>query len=286
MGHAAQPGMGRLLQASASGQPHRAPPPAGRAVGKCPPGCWPGAASCPRRGAALPTPRSRRRSRLRRCPQRTSARHRGGDGTLAAEGEESFTPPPFHVNARLVATALARQQHRDTAALLGSARRKGSCLPSSPELGRSLPRPAMPPAPRVLIREEVSGTLTQARTPQPDEHGRAAALMSVQADPSTRVREARCQKQPVPCQAHQQPAPSRNRINPRGQTDTQSPPPRAPRFQAPEPSVGGPRWGCGLARPRALRLHGEGEHSRRRLLPWRCALLLCLGWLWLSELWS
>lgn len=48
--------------------------PAGSSAGKSPIRCWPVAASCPQRGAALLTPRSRRCSRLRRCPQHTSAK--------------------------------------------------------------------------------------------------------------------------------------------------------------------------------------------------------------------
>lgn len=59
-----------------SQQPHHAHPPPGRAAGRHLPGCWPGAAGCPQRGAVLPTPRSRKRSRQRRCPRRRSARHR------------------------------------------------------------------------------------------------------------------------------------------------------------------------------------------------------------------
>jgi len=94
----------RELRPSAPGTPrgrccgegsHRELRPPGSSAGRSPTGCWPGAASCPQTGAAHLTPRSRRRSRLRRCPQRTSAKNQGGGETLAAKGEGSFRLPAF-----------------------------------------------------------------------------------------------------------------------------------------------------------------------------------------------
>lgn len=157
---------------------HHEFPPAGSSAGKSLTRCWPAAAGCPRMGAAHWTPRSRRCSQLRRCPQHMSAKHQWGDEILAAKAEESFHLPLTDMN---------------TCSLAGTCLMVGSCLHCCQWLQR---------------HRQKAGLHSQMGTP-----GLLVSQPALQTDPRRRVREPYCQCQYVPCQGPvQQVAASRNRI--------------------------------------------------------------------------